>query len=337
MNRDEFVIFRDRIVTQRPLLRLDCMDPFSSMNYLKRHFKSAADYSAENVLDIWAMRMNMLPFRNLALASSGVRESLKSLFGLFSAQGREIWLPKDVYPFYWQAAQAADIQIQSFSTLPSPDMTVLDTASSRAVILITNPVSPLGRLMNKKETGVLKDWLDVSSQRRVVIDAVYRYARGFDNHTIDLFKTGQCVIAHSLSKAWLERGIFGVVMMPEADLPDYRVVLKSPSQQKCNSAFLALHHQADLPYEQQHDFLNEWGRLSPVIQTFAPDFRAPLTGYFSTVSVPYEKILGEYDTLAIPGSVFGSGNPDISVISCLHAMGRRSETSHLAPFAYTPE
>lgn len=173
-------------------------------------------------------------------------------------------------------------------------------------------------MLDKEETRSLKEWLADSDDRRVILDEVYNYACKFDPYTHELLETEKTIVVHSLSKAWLERGVFGVVIAPQENVDDYREILRSPPQEQCNFAFVALKNQPNMPYEQQRDFSREWNRLSPVIRAFAPNFQAPKTGYFSTIPVQYKKVLEEFNALVIPATVFGSEKVDVSIVSCLH-------------------
>ncbi len=317
MNFQEFKAFRDQVTEQRSLLRLDCMNPFKAMSFLKVEFENARRYSCDDALDLWAETMDVEEYRSAAIASGGVRESLKGLFHIFAAHGKELWLPEDVYPFYWDAAQNEGLSPRSFPTLPIPDFAVLNQASAESVVVITSPVSPLGRTLNEDETSQIKHWLSESSGRQVILDTVYSYTRGFDKNTMELFETGQCFVSHSLSKAWLERGVFGALLAPERDQQTCRTVLVSPSIEDCSSAFTAL-ERSILPDKQQHAFSQEWGRLTPIIREFAPKHQIPNTGYFAAINARHDDVLEKYDALVIPATVFGSSSHDISIVSCLH-------------------
>jgi hypothetical protein len=67
---------------------------------------------------------------------------------------------------------------------------------------------------------------------------------------------------------------------------------------------------------QAQAFAREWQRLAPLIRRAAPGWQPPETGYFSTVSLPVERLL-EHELLAVPASVFG-GDGGLSIVSCLH-------------------
>ena len=318
MNFQEFKAFRDQVTEEKSLLRLDCMNPFKAMSFLKVDVANQVDCSSEDTLDLWAETMSAHKHRNRAIATGGVRESLKGLFNIFSSNGKEVWLPEDTYPFYWDTAHNVGLKPQSFPTLPTPDLSVLDKADKDSVAVITNPLSPLGRTLNKDEVTQICEWLEVSKDRQIILDTVYSYTRDFDAATQKIFETGQCYIAHSLSKAWLERGVFGVLLPPKKEFEACQRILKTPSKDACTSAFSALKEQNDLADTQQHAFSQEWNRLKPLIQNLAPDFQVPKTGYFSSVSINYKDALEEHGALVIPASVFGARNNTSSIVSCLY-------------------
>jgi aspartate/methionine/tyrosine aminotransferase len=320
MNFQEFKSFRDKVTQQQSLLRLDCMNPFKAMSFLKYEPQSTAQCSSDDVLGLWAKAMNVRDYRDRAIPCEGVRESLKSLFNMFAVKGKELWLPEDVYPFYWEAAHNTGLKPLAFSTLPTPSLDTLEHASANSVVIITNPVSPLGRVLSKEETDNIKAWLNASKDRQIVLDTVYSYSRGFDCNTMELFETGQCFIAHSLSKAWLERGIYGVLLAPKKELEVCKDILVPPTKDSCYSAFTTLEKQNNLPEIQQSAFSQEWARLTPAIQKLIPNFQAPKTGYFATINARYDEVLKKHNVLVIPSTVFGSSRLDLSVISCLYSI-----------------
>ena len=138
--------------------------------------------------------------------------------------------------------------------------------------------------------------------------------------THELYETGQCFIAHSLSKAWLERGVFGVVVSPELDYEKVKSVIGEPALEASTSAYAAMLNQPDLADIQQLQFKAEWERLTPDIRKFVPDFTPPENGYFKVIPVNAEQVLKDHGALIVPGSVFGSKNPNVSVVTCLFDM-----------------
>lgn len=319
MRYAQFQQFRDDVLAAQPegLIRLDDTNPFAAMEFLKTRFNAAAVDHA-HVLDVWAASMDVSAAREQVLATSGVRDTLKSLFDMHKANNRELWLPQDVYPFYWDEALKRGLTPKTFQTLPAPAIHQLDSAGNQATALITNPVSPLGRYLDKAEVAAFTDWLQAAPERRLVLDTVYAYQAGFDAGTKALFATGQCIVSHSLSKAWLERGVFGMVLAPEQDMAALRAGFTEPAPAAFGAAFAALTAQPDLPACQQSAFRRQWNKLTPHIRSFAPDFEPPANGYFGVIAGNHLDILRQQHTLVLPASMFGSDRSDLSVVSCLH-------------------
>jgi len=76
---------------------------------------------------------------------------------------------------------------------------------------------------------------------------------------------------------------------------------------------------------QQEAFLIEWQRLAPRIRMVAPDWQPPLTGYFSIINVPFNRLLDAHDILSVPASVFGAPNDDFSILTCLHDLAAHAK------------
>mgnify|MGYP001176248475 CR=1 FL=1 len=316
------VRYNDGSTSRRTVLRLDEQNPFTTMNFLKREFTiaTAQNRSPEEVLELWSQVMEVPHLLETAQVSKGVRDSLHGIYTTLEDTDKELWLPEDVYRFYWDAAGEHGLSPKAFVTLPQPDIQKLDEASDNSIALFTNPLRPLGRVFNREEVNGLKNWLAQSEKRQLILDTVYSYQRSFDGTTQELMDTGQCYIVHSLSKAWLERGNYGILIPPANTHSDinWRSVLSSPSTESCTSAYTALEQETDLPYIQQEIFSHTWEKLTPRIQDFAPDFTPPTSGYFAAVQANAEEVLKQHNTHIIPASTFGSQNQDMSILSCLH-------------------
>lgn len=60
------------------------------------------------------------------------------------------------------------------------------------ILLLTNPLKPLGRDITSTEYQHIEDWLAADAERLLLVDAVYLLEN----------KVNQVIIMHSLSKAW---------------------------------------------------------------------------------------------------------------------------------------
>ncbi|MBM4362934.1 MAG: aminotransferase class I/II-fold pyridoxal phosphate-dependent enzyme, partial [Deltaproteobacteria bacterium] len=199
------------------------------------------------------------------------------------------------------------------------DWARLADASRRAALVCPIPLSPLGRYPDASEMRSLAAWLAESSERYVLVDAVYAYDfRTLVRVAAPLTDTGRAIVLFSCAKAWLMPSALGVAWASaslHAELRS-RVTIRPSPKPSLASSWLAA--RPDLPGEQQRAFSREWRRLAPRIQAASPAWAPPETGYLSVVARPFEEILERYDVLAVPASVFGSSSRAHSVVSCLH-------------------
>jgi aspartate/methionine/tyrosine aminotransferase len=318
MNFSEYKAYRDELLLTQSPQRLDCLNPFVAMAFTHDTAVDVSPASSDAAIASWCEAMGMEDDRRDVIAVEGVRAALASLFRDLGRKQIDLWLPQDVYPYYWETAKqsVAAPQIHSFHTLPYIDLEALDTASANATVLITNPVSPLGRYLSSDEVRDLKVWLAACPQRRLVLDTVYAYREGFDQSTLSLLDTGQVFVLHSLSKAWLQRGVWGAVVPPRKDPGQWKTVFEAPSDTSSGIAIDALARLRDLPDRQQALFDAEWNRLMPdLMRISGGSFRRPKSGYLGLIEVNAADALVQSNALVVPASVFG-----LSVVSCLYAI-----------------
>ena len=317
MNFQEYKLTRENILAKYSPLRLDCMNPFKAMDYLKDSKEASTARSVQETFELLLSSIHAEEYRNLAIPTRGVRSSLDSLFEIIAQRKSDLWLPKDVYPFYWECTKSHKISPYSFPTLPSPNFSFLKETSLDCFVLLTNPISPLGRALSENDYHQITAWLEQSKNRKIILDTVYSYGLHIDPISKKLYETGQCFITHSLSKAWLQRGIFGVLFTPE---PEYEVCLNmitSPNQLACDTAYEALSKSLKLPHLQQQAFDKEWQKLNSDIQNFDSTFTPPSMGYFSCIKANFMDVLTAHNTLLVPASVFGSRDHNLSIATCL--------------------
>lgn len=323
MNFSEYKAYRDELLTSAAPQRLDCLNPFVAMAFTHAPLAGADDRTSGEAIETWSAVMGMQHPAGSVVAVNGVRAGLTALFSALDARNMELILPADVYPFYWDTARGLVRRhpIRSFETLPLPDFSSLSEASSRSLALITNPVSPLGRYLSEDEVSTLKAWLSASPDRRLALDCVYAYRNGFDASTLSLLETGQVFVFHSLSKAWLQRGVWGAVVCPVADGESWRDIFSEPSAVSSGIACAALADLSDLPDAQQALFDREWDRLMPDLMRISDGrFKKPVSGYLGFIDVDHKTALSEHGALLVPASVFGSADAGLSVASCLYSM-----------------
>jgi aspartate/methionine/tyrosine aminotransferase len=274
--------------------------------------------SVEEALAAWRQRFAPGADPRRTVATTGVRSALRNLFSHLAAAERELWLPADVYPEYWRYAAEEGLAGRAFATLPELDLTFLAETAECATVLLPHPLTPLGRFLTDEEAGRLLTWLGQVPARRVILDAVYLFDNQLDAAARRLLASHQALFVHSIAKAWLLPDTFGVILSPDAHITSLEVSTTQLAPEKLAAAAFALGSCADLPLELSATFRRQWAALADQIQEASPDWRPPLTGYFSVIPVPFDELLQRHGVLGAPASIFGARRDDVSVISCLY-------------------
>jgi hypothetical protein len=255
-----------------------------------------------------------------ALISGGVRDSLTQLFCHYAARGATAWLPADNYPVYWELARAAGLAPRAFPTLPTPIWPTLPPATGEEILLVTNPLKPLGRWLEPPEIAALKAWLAASQRRRLLLDAVYTFDVAFHRSTLELIATGQTILLHSLTKGWLQPRLFGVALIPESDFEALAPVFRAnvPSQGNLARASAMLTEYAGLPKRVGGHLIIAW---PPLFQAaWARDLSptpCETVSYLFPVFGEYQELLARRNILGLPATVFGSPHEDLTILSSL--------------------
>ena len=255
-----------------------------------------------------------------ALISCGVRDSLSLLFRHYAERGARVWLPADNYPVYVELARAAGLSPREFPTLPEPIWPDETPAEGDEVLVVTNPLKPLGRFLTSAEVSILKSWLGRSSHRRIILDTVYTFEERMHRTTLDLFATGQAIILHSLTKGWLHPRLFGVALVPENDAESLTPIFRAQPPPQLNLALARdlMSRHAEMPKAIAQELGTARARLLATlpgpIQIAQP---GDASGYFMTVHRPWSELLKDFRVLSLPAAVFGSDRGDYSILSSL--------------------
>lgn len=255
-----------------------------------------------------------------ALISNGVRDSLARLFERYASQGARAWLPSDTYPVFHELAAAAKLPVQEYPTLPEPAWPTKPPEDGLEIMLITNPMKPLGRWLSGDDVAALKLWLGASPHRRLLIDAVYTFGTTFHEATLELMRGGQTLLLHSLTKGWLRPRLFGVTVVPPDDVASLAPVFREappPQSSLAEARWLMSDHQ-----KKPELVRAAIGSASRTLrlkypQLFHPGGASELVGYFHPVHKPWAALLAEDRLLGIPATVFGSKLEDITILSSL--------------------
>ncbi len=282
------------------LTRLDCLNPIKAV---KHDFDtSPVGIDADTA---WGRSLGYTPRHRVH--SRGVRDSLLVLLGWLAERGRSVAMPSDVYPVYRQIADRAGVAFATYPTLPAFDLVAVLRSAGDA-LLLTAPLSPLGRDLNEEEITALECWLRADARRLLILDRVYDYGHGADIRP--LIATDQVAVCYSLSKAFLSPLVMGFTAVPGR-----LAGLRGQTPDAETAAAILTRHRA-FPAEQASIFRYRWRKLTPLLTSLDPGWRPPACGYLSVVRLPHTELLAR-GVLAVPGAVYEAGD-GLSIVSCLH-------------------
>lgn len=269
----------------------------------------------------WTARFDLPPeLSSRALISCGVRDSLALLFQHYAGEGARLWLPADTYPVYGELARAADLIPHEFVTLPVPAWPNSPPIPKSELLVITNPLKPLGRWLSPGDVAALTAWLGMDSRRRLLLDAVYTFEARFHPTTLQLLATQQTILLHSLTKGWLHPRLFGVALVHQRDAAALAPVFRAqpPPQSNLARARELMAQHAGMPVTISHELDSARSRLlSTIPQHLTPVTTADAPGYFTPVAGRWQDMLDGSNVLGLPATVFGSQRDDITILSSL--------------------
>jgi len=239
--------------------------------------------------------------------SRGVRDSLSVPFEWLAGRGRTLAIPSDVYPVYRQIANKSGVAFSAYPTLPEFDLAAA-LAATEGSLLLTAPLTSLGRDVTSQEVAALEGWLREDPERLLILDRVYDYGGGTDIGR--LIATGQAAVCWSLSKAFLSPWVMGFTAVPE------ELASLQGQEPDMTKAAALLTRYRDFPTEQSSVFRYRWRKIMPLLVSLDPDWRPPKTGYLSVLRARQSELLSR-GVLAVPGAVYEASG-DVSVVSCLH-------------------
>lgn len=282
MNYQEFKSYKEQL--QGDFFRMDDLNPYP----LAAQFPGSSSEAIEPfyVLDGYHVML-----------SKGVRESLTEVLKYFSSLGYRIVLPSDVYPEYFNLIPKSS-KIHQYACCGNK--IVLPRYES-CISLVANPLIPEGRYLEMSELEYLDHWLQENKNRWLVLDNVYDYYSRNLDYT---FGSKRVIYMNSLSKVNLKPGTLGWAAC-KIKLPGFE-----PSIQ--------LKFDQTLSLSIQEGYSKAWRSINYDLNfTREFEWQAPTVGYLSIVNRNFDILLNEYGIAAVPASIFGVKNSELSVISCL--------------------
>ena len=278
-----------------------------------------------HIAQAWVQRLAPLQLpQQQVLVSQGVRHSLALLMAHWAGLGLRVAIPADVYPVYAQLCADAVLQFGQYPLHPG----LLPVHWSEAdVLLVTNPVKPRGDVLDARELAHITDWLAQSAQRRVVVDAVYDLQPELHASTRTLWATGQAIVLHSLSKAWLSPLLAGVAVVPASDVARLEALFRDQviDRQRLAQAEAWLQQQPDFPTAVGGAFDRARTRLAQRLQAQGlvsmQGTSERVSGYLVRVACSVEAG-AQAGFLGLPGSAFGAPQrpSPITVFSALDGL-----------------
>jgi histidinol-phosphate/aromatic aminotransferase/cobyric acid decarboxylase-like protein len=327
MHFEEYKEWREGVLAANDIPsenRFDCLNPFKAMDFTKRWGDDPhpLNGNVERATKMWSIgHFSKASPNGLHLEPTrGVRSALGALFERMEKLNMELWLPEDVYPFYKQeaTARAPQLAIRFFKTIPEVDFNEIDTASQRAALLITDPLSPSGRFLTRQERAKLSEWTKAGTDRWAMFDSVYLYDWRIPEHFVDDMHEARFVHLFSMSKSYLLRGVFGYAIGKDEEGAWWNALDLEPTAETCTSVLDALTVDMHMPETQRNIFNSEWARREHKLSKYGGNVGDIGSGYFRRVHVNFKKALEEDGLLLVPASVFGSSNMDWSIATCLY-------------------
>lgn len=293
------------------LLRLDCMNPVKALAAMRAPLPTSVPRASVADLEAaWRTRWGLTDAEGSVALSTGVRPFLAQLFRAFAGTDRRLLAPQDVYPVYLSLAKEAGVELRTFPTVPRPALPLIDVNRRREVLLVPEPLVPLGRGLNGVEATHIQSWLAQDHERLVVLDCVYTFGERFTKAAEVLLAGGQTILLHSLAKSFLAPDVAGFAIGPATVIN--RLVFDIGDDER-GAAVHLLREASDLPQRLAVEFSRRWSILSRAFDVPAPDM-----GYFAVVPAAFDMLLPR-GQLAVPGTVFGSVTSNWSAVTCLLA------------------
>lgn len=263
------------------------------------------------------MHLDESTYKPRTLITHGVRASLQAIFQHWAKEDRLVFLPKDVYPVYLELAQQAQLRVQMYAQSKDLPWGMLEKSFQPWGLLVCTPLKPWGGRIDSQQLERLMCLAENKGQ--VILDGAYQlqpdpWVEQALNQEKPLAFLG------SLSKGWLSPWKAGIVIGPRTWIDDWRSAFQQlpKNTESFAQAFAALTEYAHRP----QDVLNFVDQKRTMVVDYFKEKGIPVIGsegYFLTTSESIENLL-EQNILAIPPSVFGSGNPNIKAVVSVLAL-----------------
>lgn len=174
--------------------------------------------------------------------SNGVRNSLDVITE--ELKDKKYLIPKDVYPFYQKLLNEKNICYKEYKTLNGKKLFEDIKDIEADILLITDPLKPLGRDIELNEYKNIEFWLNENKNRMLIVDCAYTLSNKINEFLFNLYlKTNQVILLYSLSKGWSLPNYLGISLFMDNDFGKYlkeKYKLLEKNQSNLNMAYMAL-------------------------------------------------------------------------------------------------
>jgi len=280
VNHQEYLIYRKTLSVE--LLFLDDLIPYDLLEPISETFEPQSKLVTRQ--------------GEYIKTSMGIRRLLKDIFLQFKQDGYKFVIPSDIYPVY-ESLVPDDGEIYHYNTFSRTSYELPDI--SKSVLLIANPLVPQGRYLSGDNMQDLATWLATDMHRWLIFDNVYDFKEMSNNNTI---KSDNIIYLNSLTKSTLTPDKFGWAMCKRSCL-DFSLSQNDITQSIYSSRL-------------QTFFIKAWNKFRLEREDINQLWSIPDVGYMTTIHAHYNK-LHKLGIAALPATIFGIQDPNVSVMSCL--------------------
>lgn len=315
MNYQEFLKFKKEVLKDESILNIseNNLYNFFSLDIIDSnsgHINGKV-HRCHLVEDWLSFNKMPYPLKKHIGVSSGVRNSLSLLLSHF--KNKKYLIPKDVYPFYQEELNKQNITYYEYTTLSVNEL-YLDILSEKHkscnMLLITDPLKPLGKDVTEKEYENIKKWLLQDKNNILIIDCAYLINNQVNPFLMNLYEeTQQVIMLFSLSKSWCIPNHLGFALLPEA-MQELQQIFKNleRNEQKLRTSYMALNKYKNFPSMLEMVLEEKQHKLEELLGVkFMNSFSG---GYLFYCDISFEEMLNN-KLLTIPVSVY---NGDKGVI-----------------------
>lgn len=278
------------------------VDSYNFLEQSKKLVMSSLDLTLEEQKCVYS--------RDFGELYSSILECL--MFDINYNDHARLWFPQDCGFPYQEAAEDLLFDVAGYPTYPTLDLSFLEITGGNDIIVIPNPMVPLGRWLKMKEEKILIDWLNEYNNRYVIMDTSYSFPNVPGDVAYSLYEHANCISMFTSREMFLDDRSFSFASVPTIYTGTCGIYTKKPNP---NDLYHLMGQTPSFPTNLNEEFGDMWMAIEEDILKIDKRWEVPDVGYLSYIKFPFEEVM-ERGVIGIPASVFGCPFPH-TVISCL--------------------